>query len=310
VPAKMGIGIFIQGMAFVLMIWTIRYENQPSNTALATLPTGCAVDAKGRVVFRDAPSLGTEQWEDAMKPLDATSEHGEVVNGGRIKFDVAARQVDMKGVLSDSDRDRIVRATVPTSYLGVVRELAVASQQAKKEKGDTFSVSVKLDPAPPGFDLRYSGFSEKQVRYDAASKTLVAMTELVDRDHKSLMLAGADPAFRDAMFKLYVDSAKFKVSSQWLLWFYIMCTLGELCLSPVGLSMVSKLAPKAHGTMLMGAWHVMIFFGNYTAGFLGESYGTLDPTVYFLSLAAALTVVSLICFAAVKAIRSLMHGVN
>lgn len=310
VPAKMGIGIFIQGMAFALMIWTIRYEGQPSSTALASLPSGCAIDAKGRVVFRDAPSLGTEKWEDAMKPLESTSEHGEVVNGGRIKFDAATKQVNMKGVLADTDRDRIVRATVPTSYLGVVRELALASQQAKKEKGDTFSVSVKLDPPPPGFELRYSGFSEKQVRYDSTAKSLIATTELADRDHKSLMLAGADPAFRDAMFKLYVDSAKFKVSSQWLLWFYIMCTLGELCLSPVGLSMVSKLAPKAHATMMMGAWHVMIFFGNYTAGKLGESYGTLDPTSYFLALAAALTVVSLICFAAVKAIRSLMHGVN
>ncbi|MBF8254379.1 MAG: hypothetical protein HW373_1074, partial [Deltaproteobacteria bacterium] len=59
-----------------------------------------------------------------------------------------------------------------------------------------------------------------------------ATVELGDRDYKSLLVAGADPALREALNKLYVDSAKFKVSSWWLFWFYILCTLGELCLSP------------------------------------------------------------------------------
>jgi dipeptide/tripeptide permease len=74
--------------------------------------------------------------------------------------------------------------------------------------------------------------------------------------------------------------------------------------------MVSKLAPAAYGTMMMGMWHVMIFFGNYTAGQLGEVYGTLDPATFFTRIGGSLIVVSLICFMVVKKVKSMMHGVN
>ena len=66
------------------------------------------------------------------------------------------------------------------------------------------------------------------------------------------------------------DGAKFRVSSWWLVWFYVLCTVGELCLSPVGLSMVSKLAPRRFATMLMGIWLLTSFFGNFCAGLAGE----------------------------------------
>ncbi|MEK7757666.1 MAG: hypothetical protein AAB385_10690, partial [Planctomycetota bacterium] len=234
----------------------------------------------------------------------------KVVQGGRILYDKTKKALDMTGVLPDTDRDRLLRTTVSSQYLEKARELAIESTKARKGKGKEFIVQVKLDATPPGFDLRYSGFSKDTVRYDEATKMLSTTVELGDRDYKSLLVAGADPAFRDALNKLYVESAKFKVSSWWLFWFYILCTLGELCLSPVGLSMVSKLAPAAYGTMMMGMWHVMIFFGNYTAGQLGEVYGSIDPATYFTYISVSLIAVSFVCFLVVKKIKSMMHGVN
>src|SRR5262249_33357707 len=46
------------------------------------------------------------------------------------------------------------------------------------------------------------------------------------------------------------------VGPWWLFWVYLLHTLGELCLSPVGLSMVSKLAPARLAALLMGIWYL------------------------------------------------------
>lgn len=310
IPAKIAIGVFLQGMAFALMTWAIRYESQPSSAPLAALPPGITLDDQNRVIFRDAPDLkGKESVEDfALNQVDPR--HPRVVQGRRIVFDAAAKLLRMEGVLADTDRDRLLRASVSPAYLAKVRQLALDSEDAKRNaQGEPFSVQVALNETPPGFDLRYAGLPADAVRYDEATRTLTATVELSDRDYKGLLVAGADAPFRDSLNKLYVDSARFKLSWSWLFWFYILCTLGELCLSPVGLSMVSKLAPASYATMMMGMWYVMIFFGNYTAGQLGEVYGTIDPARYFAMIGGVLVIASIICFLLVKRIRAMMHGV-
>jgi POT family proton-dependent oligopeptide transporter len=56
----------------------------------------------------------------------------------------------------------------------------------------------------------------------------------------------------------------------WLLLFYFLYTAGELCLSPVGLSMISKLAPVNMGAMMMGVWYLSLAFANYAAGLIAQ----------------------------------------
>jgi len=311
IPAKMGLGVFLNGLAFTLMIWAVRVENQPSNTQLDELPAGVWRDDRGRVVFRDAPDLDQEQAFASFAASAGGTERPAVVHGGRLRFDPQARRLDMTGVLSDTDRDRLLRATVSAEYLDAVRQLALRSKQAKAEAGDRpFTVSVSLPDVPPGFDLRYAGFPSEKVRFDSDARSLIATVVLEDRDYKRLLLAGADPAFREALNDLYVKSAAFKVGVWWLFAFYILCTLGELCLSPVGLSMVSKLAPARFATMLMGMWLLTSFFGNFLAGLAGESWGAVDPARYFATIAGALFVAAILCWLVGRKIVAMMHGVN
>ena len=75
------------------------------------------------------------------------------------------------------------------------------------------------------------------------------------------------------------------VSCLWLVTVYFIMTIAELCLSPIGLSLVSKLAPKQMISVLMGTWFLTSFFGNILAGIVGSKYGTLGPETLFLSLA-------------------------
>jgi POT family proton-dependent oligopeptide transporter len=74
---------------------------------------------------------------------------------------------------------------------------------------------------------------------------------MADKEVKALLVAAGDSGFRATVAQLYAVSNPFRVSPWWLIWYYVLSTIGELCLSPVGLSMVSKLAPAKFAAMLM-----------------------------------------------------------
>ncbi len=57
---------------------------------------------------------------------------------------------------------------------------------------------------------------------------------------------------------------------------YLLHTTGELCLSPVGLSAMNRLAPKFMASLIMGAWFYMTAVGNFVAGKIGEATGGHD----------------------------------
>jgi len=65
-----------------------------------------------------------------------------------------------------------------------------------------------------------------------------------------------------------------KTSMLWLVGAYLFHTLGELCLSPIGLSMVTKLAPLRLASLLMGTWFFFTGLANKVAGFVGSMVGT------------------------------------
>jgi proton-dependent oligopeptide transporter, POT family len=76
-----------------------------------------------------------------------------------------------------------------------------------------------------------------------------------------------------------------RVSVSWLIVFTLLATLGELYVSPVGLSLVTKLAPARMVSMMMGIWFTSSFFGNYAAGCLGLFWGTMPKDLFFLMVA-------------------------
>lgn len=80
-------------------------------------------------------------------------------------------------------------------------------------------------------------------------------------------------------------------ASVWFIFFaYMFHTIGELCLSPIGLSMVSRLAPIKLASMLMGVWMASSAVANFLAGYLA-SY---TPTSGYLEIYAGLTLSSIV----------------
>jgi POT family proton-dependent oligopeptide transporter len=85
------------------------------------------------------------------------------------------------------------------------------------------------------------------------------------------------------------DGGTAKVSWLWLVSAYGIVTLGELCLSPMGLSLVTKLSPPRLVGLMMGGWFVATAFGNKLSGFLGGIQASFDPIWFFLLLAGVVT---------------------
>jgi POT family proton-dependent oligopeptide transporter len=71
----------------------------------------------------------------------------------------------------------------------------------------------------------------------------------------------------------------------WLLGYFTVLTIGELYLSPVGLSLVSKVTPARMVSMMMGVWLGTSFIGNFLAGWLGSFWSSMDKTEFFLMIA-------------------------
>jgi len=64
---------------------------------------------------------------------------------------------------------------------------------------------------------------------------------------------------------------------------YLVITIGELCLSPIGLSIVTKLSPKNLSGMMMGMWFLASAYGQYAAGLLGAGMSSPDPNASLMT---------------------------
>lgn len=101
-----------------------------------------------------------------------------------------------------------------------------------------------------------------------------------------------------------------RVSPMWLVVTYLLHTFGELCLSPVGLSTVTKLAPKRIGSQLMGIWFLTLSLGNYLGGQVAGLFEKMELPFLFMMVFATTVGAGLILVLLNKPIRKLMGGVH
>jgi len=100
----------------------------------------------------------------------------------------------------------------------------------------------------------------------------------------------------------------FRVSPFWLIFAYMIVTLGELMLSPMGLSLVSKVAPISKRGMLMGGWFVATAIGNKLTQ-IGVYWDIWLQSSFFLVLACMALVMAVVLFAILKPLKKAMPGV-
>lgn len=104
------------------------------------------------------------------------------------------------------------------------------------------------------------------------------------------------------------------VSIVWLIIAYLFHTLGELCLSPVALSYISKLVPGRMIAMMFGIWYIAIAIGNKIAGSMGGEIDKItkeyDMQTFFLIFTIVPAVLGLLAIILNPVIKKLMHNVR
>ena len=107
-----------------------------------------------------------------------------------------------------------------------------------------------------------------------------------------------------------VDDVNNKAALMWLIMTYLLHTIGELCISPVGLSVVTKLSPPKLASVLMAVWMLSSFFANIVGGYIASYVETMGAGEVFKYIAGFVSVCGVLLILLNKVILKLMHGVK
>ena len=92
----------------------------------------------------------------------------------------------------------------------------------------------------------------------------------------------------------------------WLLAYFAVITVGELYISPIGLSLVSKVAPARMVSMLMGLWFLTSFTGNFISGWLGSLWSGMGKAMFFMMIAGIAGVAGAVILAFDRPLRNVI----
>ena len=121
-----------------------------------------------------------------------------------------------------------------------------------------------------------------------------------------LIIMGAGFFFMTGASMQYDDGGS--SAMYWLVLAYLFHTIGELCLSPVALSYITKLSPVKYGSIMMGVYFAMTGFGNKLAGLLGESASELGEYTIFTGIAVFCVLFGLLVMVFRNELEKLTHG--
>jgi POT family proton-dependent oligopeptide transporter len=106
------------------------------------------------------------------------------------------------------------------------------------------------------------------------------------------------------------DASGARVSMFWLVGAFFLNTCGELCLAPVGLSAVTKLAPARLASLMMGLWFGSMSIGNWLSGQLAGEYDVVSKAEFFSVPAYVALATGVLLLALCRPLQRYMHGVH
>jgi POT family proton-dependent oligopeptide transporter len=124
-----------------------------------------------------------------------------------------------------------------------------------------------------------------------------------------LLLLGVGFLFVAVAARIYARTGM-KVSFWWLILLYLFHALGELSLSPVGLSTVTKLAPARIVGLMMGVWFLALSLGNFLAGYVAGYFEKMPLPQLFGAVCLSTTLSAVVLALLTRPIKRLMAGVK
>jgi len=99
-----------------------------------------------------------------------------------------------------------------------------------------------------------------------------------------------------------------KAGMYWVIFAYLLHTIGELCASPTALSFITKLAPVKYGSLMMGSYFAATGIGNKVAGLLGESASYAGELQVFTGIFIFTAIFGITLLVFLKKLKALTHG--
>ncbi len=313
-PMKMFGALFLMILSFVAMVFGAASENAKTTSVALTLPANSTLDP-AKVPFAE-------------------------FNAGRLSFE--GGKISARGVLPDYAVRKVLESTAPQTTRDFVKKVDKDAEAASAEKPTVATLAVPawfevpLDDSTKELKLKATtpdklAACEVAIPVDASvlaattnvacgpkvllawggGKLVVASPGPIEPLVKSTIFAQvAEPEWKKALLALAKESHSARVSGFWLFLSYLLATLGELCLSPVGISMVTKLAPPRFAGLFMGVWLLSSSVAQYAGGSVGERWGEIPPQSYFMIFVGTSIVGSILALLLAFPLRKLMHDVK
>src|SRR5215472_2867799 len=106
----------------------------------------------------------------------------------------------------------------------------------------------------------------------------------------------------------YLTGTSGHASWLWLFFFFVVITVGELYLSPIGLALVARVAPAKILSMMMGLWFITSFIGNLLQGYIGSYFSQMDKAQFFLMCAGIGALAGLVTLAFDRPLRAILEA--
>jgi POT family proton-dependent oligopeptide transporter len=157
-----------------------------------------------------------------------------------------------------------------------------------------------------------------EVFYSANGLFVILLTPLIVWVWKTMREQGREPSTPDKLvIGMIITAICFgimtvaglaggdtaKVSPAWLLVAYFFLSLGEICVSPMGLSLVSKVAPPRVRGLMMGGWFLTLSAGGYLAGLMGGFWRAMPHSQFFLVVTIACIVATVVLALTLRSLR-------
>jgi POT family proton-dependent oligopeptide transporter len=278
---KRPIGALLSIFAVVILFWAVFKLNGSALTTWADRYTDREISGTTQAVFGNLKlAKDIEYKKDSTELYDASfrlqKENGEVVK--EVNYPVYFRNVEKNKLPQEGSTVSIwatnLSQSINPGWVIILTPLVVAFF--------TYLRSRKKEPSTP---------------------TKIAFGLLISALSVLVMVAAVHIG----------NNGMEKVSVWWLVANYGIITIGELFLSPMGLSIVSKLSPKNITALMMGGWFLSTSIGNKLSGVLASMWDQYDDKANFFWVNFGLLMfATLLMFALVKNLNKVMkdHGIN
>ena len=278
---KRSIGALLSIFAVVILFWAVFKLNGSALTTWADRYTDREISGTTKAVFNNLKlSKEVEYKKDSTELYDASFrlQKGNGVVKKTVDYPVYFRNVSKEEVPQEGSKVTIwatnLSQSINPGWVIILTPLIVAFF--------TFLRSRKKEPSTP---------------------TKIAYGLLISALSVLVMVAAVHVG----------NNGSEKVSVWWLVANYGIITIGELFLSPMGLSIVSKLSPKNITALMMGGWFLSTSIGNKLSGVLASMWDTYDDKANFFWVNFGLLMfATVLMFALVKNLNKVMkdHGIN